>query len=113
VIDYKTGNPDNKSSELKPDGDYHRQIVFYKLLCDLSPKFPYTMTSGEIQFVQKSSRDGKFKRNHIKVSSEDLDRLKTQIKSVYEDIQKLQFLNPSEWESCGECEYCQLSMKTP
>lgn len=111
VVDYKTGNPDSKSAELKPEGDYHRQIVFYKLLCDLSPKFPYEMTSGEIQFVQKSSRDGRFKRTVIKVTSEDLDRLRIQIKDVYEDIHNLKFLNPGEWESCGECEYCQLSMK--
>ncbi|MFT7184397.1 MAG: DNA helicase-2/ATP-dependent DNA helicase PcrA [Oceanicoccus sp.] len=109
VIDYKTGNPDTKAQALAPDGDYHRQIVFYQLLCDLSPKFPYKMTSGEIQFVQKSSRDGKFKRSVIKVTDEDLNRIKIQIKDVYEDIQNLKFLDKDEWAGCGECEYCQLS----
>jgi len=109
VVDFKTGNPDTKSTALKPDGDYHRQIVFYKLLCDLSPKFPFKMKSGEIQFVQKSSRDGKFKRTLIRVEQEDMDRLKTQIKDVYEDIQNLKFLTVDEWSNCGECEYCQLS----
>jgi DNA helicase II / ATP-dependent DNA helicase PcrA len=110
VVDFKTGNPDTKSTALAPDGDYHRQIVFYKLLCDLSPKFPYKMRSGEIQFVQKSSRDGKFKRSIIKVTDEDMSRLKIQIKDVYEDIQNLKFLSKDEWASCGECEYCQLSV---
>ena len=110
VIDFKTGNPDTKAQALAPDGDYHRQIVFYKLLCDLSPKFPYKMRSGEIQFVQKSTRDGKFKRSLIKVNDEDTKRLQIQIKDVYEDIQNLKFLDKDEWAGCGECEYCQLSV---
>lgn len=106
VVDFKTGNPDTKAAALQPDGDYHRQIVFYKLLCELSPKFPYPMKSGVIQFLQKSKKDDRFKRAVIKVTDEDMERLKTQIRSVYEDIQNLAFLKVDEFSSCGECDYC-------
>lgn len=106
VVDYKTGNPDSKSKDLKPGGDYHRQIAFYKLLCDLSPQFPYEMVSGEIDFIQRSKKENTFKRAHITLSPEDLERTKTEIQSVYEDIQSLAFLNQDEFSTCGECEYC-------
>lgn len=106
VVDFKTGNPDGKSSELSPGGDYHRQIVFYQLLCELSTQFPYTMVSGEIDFVQPSKRTGQHVKKHIIVTREDLENLKTTLRDVYEDIQNLKFLQPDEWSLCGECEYC-------
>lgn len=109
VIDYKTGNPDTKAEQLRPDGDYHRQIVFYQLLCDLAPRFPKKMESGEIFFLQKSKKDDRFKRHRITVNAEDLENLKTTIKDTFEDIQNLKFLNPDEWACCGECDYCLLS----
>src|SRR5581483_4747865 len=60
VVDYKTGNPDNRSAELGPTGTYRRQLVFYKLLGDLSPKFPYTITTGDIDLLEPSERRKKF-----------------------------------------------------
>lgn len=106
VVDYKTGNPDTKSEALKPNGDYHRQMVFYQLLCDLSPKFPYTMVSGEIDFVQKSKRKDQFHRQRYKISKEELDVLKQEIKSTYEEIMALEFADPNNLSHCGECDYC-------
>jgi DNA helicase-2/ATP-dependent DNA helicase PcrA len=106
VVDYKTGNPDTKREALGPDGEYRRQIIFYKLLCELSPKFNYTMVSGEIDFVQQSKKDGRFKKAHFEVKAEELSALKTMIKDVYKDIMNLKFLHPDEWSTCGECEYC-------
>lgn len=110
VVDYKTGNPDSKSQALGADGEYRRQILFYKLLCDLSPKFPYTMVSGEIDFIQPSSRTHAFKRQRIEPTAEELSHLKNTIKDVYMDIMELRFLNLDEWKTCGECEYCQFHM---
>lgn len=107
VADYKTGNPDTKSQALGPDGEYRRQIIFYKLLCDLSPKFPYTMVSGEIDFIQPSKRTQKFKRPVIEPSLDEIAALKVTIKDVYSDIMDLKFLHPDEWSTCGECEYCE------
>lgn len=108
VVDYKTGLPDNKSSELRPGGEYHRQIVFYKLLCDSSNRFPYQMVSGEIDFVQKS-KSGDFVRKVINVTPEDIENLKTQIKDVYKDIMSLRFLELDEFERCGQCDWCTMT----
>ncbi len=105
VVDYKTGNPDSKKSEFGPQGEYRRQILFYKLLCDNSKKFPFTMVSGEIDFIQKS-KSGEFVRKMVYTTPEELKELKLQIKSVYDDIMNLRFLDPDEFETCGECEWC-------
>jgi DNA helicase-2/ATP-dependent DNA helicase PcrA len=108
VVDYKTGNPDSKSKALGAEGEYRRQIAFYKLLCDNSPLFPYKMHSGEIDFVQASPKDGTHKRHLMEISEEELTKLKTQIKDVYNDIMSLRFLTVDDFETCGECEYCEL-----
>ncbi|MFA4815535.1 MAG: UvrD-helicase domain-containing protein [Candidatus Gracilibacteria bacterium] len=105
VVDYKTGNPDSKAQALGPQGEYRRQIIFYKLLCDNSKKFPYTMVSGEIDFVQKN-KAGAFVRKIFHVTPEETENLKTQIQAVYQDIMSLRFLDPDEFETCGECEWC-------
>mgnify|MGYP001565489417 CR=1 FL=1 len=107
VIDYKTGNPDSKSKELGDAGEYKRQVIFYKLLADHSPKFPYEMVSGEIDFIQKSKRDHQFKSKIYTITREDLESLKSTIKSVYEQIQNLDFLDPDEWAACGNCDVCE------
>jgi DNA helicase II / ATP-dependent DNA helicase PcrA len=106
VIDYKTGNPDSKRKELARGGQYWRQIVFYKILCDLSPKFPNKMQSGEINFIQPSKRDGSFRKHIFQITPDEIQQVKTEIQSVYSDIKNLSFLRPDEWESCGECDYC-------
>jgi DNA helicase II / ATP-dependent DNA helicase PcrA len=106
VIDYKTGNPDTKREELATNGAYWRQIVFYQLLCDNSPKFPYSMVSGEINFIQPSKRNATFRKQIYNVSHEDRQMLTATIKDVYKDIISLKFLSPDEWIACGECDYC-------
>ncbi|MFA5792362.1 MAG: ATP-dependent DNA helicase [Candidatus Gracilibacteria bacterium] len=106
VVDYKTGNPDSKSHEFGADGKYKRQIAFYKLLCDLSPKFAYKMVSGEINFVEKSAKEKTFIRRNVEITPADMERLKEEIKTSYDEIMNLKFLHPDEWKVCGECEYC-------
>ncbi|OGJ46020.1 hypothetical protein A3J23_02715 [Candidatus Peregrinibacteria bacterium RIFCSPLOWO2_02_FULL_48_14] len=106
VVDYKTGNPDSKAKELAEGGAYRRQIAFYQLLCKESKKFPYLMVSGEIDFVQPGKKSSAFIKKAFTISETELDALRTQIRSVYEDIQNLRFLNPNEFETCGECEWC-------
>jgi DNA helicase II / ATP-dependent DNA helicase PcrA len=103
VVDYKTGQPDGKAAALKPGGEYHRQLVFYKLLCDGSPRFPHEMVSGEIDFVQPS-RKGTFIKERIVVTEADTKELTETIERVWQEIKGLRFLDPAAW--CGECEYC-------
>lgn len=108
VVDYKTGNPDTASAELKKDGKYFRQLAFYQLLTELSPRFDYTMVSGQIDFLQPSKRTGKLVKKTFEITSKDLSNLKAEIARVWQEIQNLEFLDPTK--ACGECEYC-LSLK--
>ncbi len=91
VIDFKTGNSDNKYKELASDGDYYRQIVFYKLLLDIKNDSRFKFNQGIIDFVEKSKIKKSFVRKEINVTDDDLSKLKTQIKEVYQKILNLEF----------------------
>lgn len=106
VVDYKTGNPDNKASNLAPDGSYHRQLLFYKLLCDGAKQFNWTAVSGEIHFVQKSKTKNKFVNKVYEFTEAEVEQIRSEIISVYADIKALKFLNPDPETLCGECQYC-------
>ena len=106
VIDYKTGDPESKKDRLEPGGEYHRQIVFYKLLCDNAQGFNYKMTRGAIEFIQPT-KAGQIKKVLFDITKEQAEDLIHTIKAVYEDILNLAFLDPNA-PSCGECDYCNL-----
>lgn len=106
VVDFKTSNPDNKYEEMKKGGEYHRQILFYKLLCDNAPNFNYKMISGILDFLQPSKRKNDYVRAEVDLNEEDLNELKILIKDVYQDIKSLRFLTSEEMNYCGECEWC-------
>jgi DNA helicase-2/ATP-dependent DNA helicase PcrA len=91
VIDFKTGNSDSKYKELSPDGDYYRQIVFYKLLLDIKKDSRFQFNRGIIDFVEKSKLKKSFVRKEINVSDDDLNKLKSQIEEVYQKILNLEF----------------------
>lgn len=91
VVDYKTGNPDTKSKELSPSGDYFRQLVFYKLLSDQDKSFPYKVTQGCIDFIQASSRTKKFVRKVYMLTDNDVQALSVLITQVYQKISNLEF----------------------
>lgn len=104
VVDYKTGNPDNAMSELREGGAYRRQLAFYKLLTELSGRFPYTMASGEVDFLQASKRTGKHVKKKFTISNDETQKLRQTIQQVWQDIHYLRFLDPEV--ACGECQYC-------
>jgi len=105
VIDYKTGKIKSENeisgNTKNSDGRLKRQIVFYKIICDLDERFKYTMTQGELDFVQ--GRDGKYKKALVSFSDQDIAELKESILKVYNDIMDLKFecLDPS-----GTCDTC-------
>ena len=90
VVDFKTGNPDNKYKELKPDGDYFRQLVFYKILADHSPGFAYSVVSGTIDFVE-TKVNGTFARHSFKITPEAITNMEKVIKDVYSKITSFKF----------------------
>lgn len=90
VVDFKTGNPDNKYKELSAEGDYFRQLVFYKILADHSPGFNYQVTSGSIDFIQANSH-GQFIRRNFDITPKDIISLTATIKDTYHQIISLKF----------------------
>ncbi|HEX8923402.1 MAG TPA: PD-(D/E)XK nuclease family protein, partial [Patescibacteria group bacterium] len=91
VIDFKTGNPDTKAQEMKLGADYFRQLVFYKILADNDPNFKYHVTSGSIDFVQKSKRSDKFVKKDYPLTDKDVAEVKVLIREVYQKILNLEF----------------------
>jgi DNA helicase-2/ATP-dependent DNA helicase PcrA len=108
VVDYKTGNPDNKSAKLAKGGDYHRQLLFYKLLCNQSPQFKRTVVSGEIHFIQASKKTKIYPHKQYELTNDDVAELSETIKRVYTEIQALKFLDASADDCCGDCRFCEL-----
>ena len=90
VVDFKTGKPDSKYQQLSQEGDYFRQLVFYKLLCQHSIGFPYHVKSGTIDFIEKDNR-GNFKKVDFQITDEHVDNLSKLITDTYQKILNLEF----------------------
>ncbi len=95
VVDFKTGSPDNKYKELKPDGDYFRQLIFYKILADHSPGFGYQVISGTIDFIETKD-NGAFARHNFKIVPEAITDMEKVIKDVYSKITSFKFSPSSD-----------------
>ena len=107
VLDYKTGKPktrnDIEGNTKSSDGNYKRQLVFYKLLLDKEGK--RNMTVGVIQFVEPDDR-GKSHREEFEIQPGEVKVLEKQIEQVASEIRDLAFWN----KGCNEpdCKYCEL-----
>lgn len=108
VSDYKTGHYKTHNELLgktkNADGNYWRQLVFYKLLLDTQGVF--TMKDGEIVFVEPDEK-GRYRSERFTITLEDVEILKTELTTVLNDIATLAF-----WDrgcSDPDCEYCTLA----
>lgn len=104
VVDYKTGNSDSAYLKLKKDGNYFRQLVFYKILCDNAPQFGYTMQSGEIDFIEPSKKG--YIKKRIDITQKDVEQLTDVMTRVWQEIHELKFMDPESGCHKKECEYC-------
>lgn len=108
VVDYKTSSPKTRNEILgktaSSDGAYWRQLVFYKLLADLDPSFSYTVTEGELVFLESNDR-GIYKTERFLYEQEDVEELKNTLRQVQSKLLSLEFLDHAP---CGKCEMCQL-----
>ncbi|MGM0482284.1 MAG: ATP-dependent DNA helicase [Patescibacteria group bacterium] len=112
VIDYKTGKPKSRNhiegKTKDSDGAIKRQLVFYKLLTELSPSFKGSMSEGVIDFVEPD-QSGKYKREAFFVNDDEVAELKDIIKRMTEEV-----LSASFWDKgCEEpeCPYCEIRKK--
>jgi len=108
VIDYKTGKPKTKNQILgktkDSEGDYYRQLVFYKLLAQLDQNFRPQVIETEIDFVEPQ-KTGQFKRERFKISPDDLKSLRRTIKKTMKEIRSLNFSRTTDYRHCSRCEY--------
>jgi DNA helicase-2/ATP-dependent DNA helicase PcrA len=108
VIDYKTGKPKTRNQILgktkDSEGDYYRQLVFYKLLAQLDQNFRPQVIETEIDFVQPQNT-GRFKKERFKISPDDLKSLRRTIKKTMKEIRSLNFSRTTDYRHCSRCEY--------
>ena len=96
VVDYKTGKKRSANKE-----NYHRQLVFYKLLLDLDEKKKYIMKSGELDFIESCVKE------KVEINKKEVEEFKLLLKEKALEIYNLDFWS----KNCEEkdCEYCKLS----
>lgn len=109
VVDYKTGKPKSRNviegKTKTSNGNYKRQLVFYKLLLNLYDNGRFNMVSGEIDFVEPDKK-GKYHKEKFLVSEEEIKDLKKTIKNTAREILSLSF-----WDKkCNnkKCSYCRI-----
>jgi DNA helicase-2/ATP-dependent DNA helicase PcrA len=107
VVDYKTGKPKSRNeiegNTASSDGDYKRQLVFYKLLLDKEGK--RDMREGVIQFIEPDER-GTMHREEFEITLGEVKVLEKLVMDVAREILDLSF-----WDKgCHEpdCKYCEL-----
>ncbi len=108
VIDYKTAKPKSRNEiegkTRSADGNYKRQLTFYKILLD-GEKKKFNMKYGEIDFIEPNER-GIYKKERFEVTEDDVAELRSLISKVASQILNLSFVD----SKCDdkECQYCRL-----
>lgn len=107
VVDYKTGAPksrrDIEGDTKNSDGNYKRQLIFYKLLLEKFDPIRFSMKTGEIDFIEPNKR-GKYKKERFEVTEREVAELSDIIKKAALEILTLSF-----WDkTCKkpDCEFC-------
>lgn len=92
VVDYKTGRAKTRTQITGENdfegGNYFRQLVFYKLLGDLSPRFPYKIQEGTIAFIDDNMT---FRQETFALTQKNVDDLKLLIKQLWQKMLALEF----------------------
>ncbi|PIR43791.1 hypothetical protein COV24_00945 [candidate division WWE3 bacterium CG10_big_fil_rev_8_21_14_0_10_32_10] len=108
VIDYKTGKPKSRNEILgktkNSDGAYKRQLVFYKILCDLDRSFKYKAKSFELDFVG-DSKGVKPKKEVFEISEGEIKELKNIIVDTLHKIRNMEFNRTTDYNICNKCDY--------
>lgn len=120
VVDYKTGTPKSRNDILgntkASNGDYYRQLIFYKILLNQHNEEvrrtgkgrEYHMHEGVIDFIQPDTR-GKLHKESFTITESDTDALKVEIERVSQEIRDLSFWNTRcDKHTHGKCQYCAL-----
>jgi len=108
VIDYKTGSGKSRNEILGKtkysNGDYYRQLVFYKLLAQLDQSFKPKVVKAELDFVEPDQQN-KFKKEVFDISDSDIKELRATIKKVIKEIRSFNFPRTSDYSNCTRCDF--------
>ncbi len=92
VTDFKTGRVrsrnDIEGNTASSDGDYKRQLVFYAVLAEADPIFPYKIGETSIAFIDD---DKKFTVETFTITTQEKEEVKQLIRAVYKEISALNF----------------------
>ncbi len=92
VIDYKTGRVKSRNEiegkTASGDADYKRQLVFYTVLAESDPFFPYKIGEAQIAFIDDQK---KFTTETFEITRQEKEELKQLIRDVYSEITALHF----------------------
>lgn len=95
VVDYKTGTP-SSSKRYK----YNRQLYFYKLLVENSPRFRgYQVTSGRLEYIEPDRETGLITVQPLQFKDQELAKVKTLIGVVWQHIMNLNWPDVSAYEN--------------
>lgn len=116
VTDFKTGNADTGQRKLQHGEDYWRQLVFYQLLCDLSPSFKrqfngQSMTTAKIEFLEKSKFKNSYLHPTINISKADKEEVIENIKFVNDQIKQSNFEKIDKSDPCDMCPFYNICWK--
>ncbi len=103
IVDFKTGKVksrnDIEGKTASSDGDYKRQLVFYALLAETDPLFPFKVAEVAITFLDD---DKKFTTEVFEISKQEKAELKQLIHSVYNEITALNFIHTPHKRRFGQ-----------
>jgi ATP-dependent exoDNAse (exonuclease V) beta subunit len=103
VVDYKTGSPKSRNhiegKTKDSDGDYKRQLVFYRLLLDRDKK--YTFREAMLDFVEPNDR-GIHKREVFEVTPEEVIALEADIARMADDLSRGTFIHKTSTSEDAE-----------
>jgi DNA helicase II / ATP-dependent DNA helicase PcrA len=116
VTDFKTGNADRARAKIKHGEDYWRQVIFYKILCDFSPKFKLdfkgaTMQVGRVEFLEKSKIKGTCLTETVPLDQESINEVIENIRFVHQQILALNFEKIDKSDPCDRCPFYNICWK--
>jgi len=107
-VDYKTGQPrsrnDIEGNTKTSEGEYKRQLVFYKLLADLDRSFKYKVEETQLEFIEQD-KSGNFHKEGFKITPEEITGLKKLIREIMASIRSLDFARTTNYDHCVRCDF--------
>jgi DNA helicase II / ATP-dependent DNA helicase PcrA len=110
VTDFKTGKPKSRNDIIgntkNSDGNYYRQLTFYKLLLDNFDNQKYDMRLGEIYFTEPTPR-GQYKSEVFEINKDEVEDLKSKVLDIATKIRNFNYWN----KKCKDrkCNFCKMS----